>query len=819
MKKNEYANRLDIYFLLGSVVILFFLLIFRNTGLYPVVMSDEYWSSTCSRLLPMTDCANRPIYLYLLIYRFTNWFGDGFLVAGRVLNVLFFLASTPFIYWTARRVCSQRVASFVTVLILLGPINSYTAYFMPETLYFFTFWVFAWFMLSLDRASPWWKWCVGGVIWGLLALIKPHAVLVFPALTVYTVYLNLNNRLRGWVGAIGRVSLLISSFFAVKMLVGYACAGSSGLTLLGSEYGSIAGSTALDVSHYIQLFKWGINNIAVHGLVVCLLFGLPVAGSVACLLFPENTGADSFRVRKMSFFAWMILLNLIVVTGLFTASVVGQGPYETATRLHMRYYNFSLPLLLIITASQLSPELRVKNRRLRALTAIPVCVAMLYAGFAHMAPDAISFIDNPDLRGFRANPLLFYVLTGLSVLSLVVWVYASRLGVKFFIYLFLPLAVATSSFYVNRELRERLEPDIFDKAGVFVKQYLSDQEISRVLVAGSEPSGLFRTLFHLDNAKADLLMLEKGAPFSMSCLAADKDFVLLVGNHPVVDSAAYNLSGRGFKLLSSQPFPILNTFGTSLLKLPRTVGVADENALVSDGRTGFLAYGPYIPVEAGDYKLVLYGAGVHTDSCWVDITSGGGTVQYAQYPLVPVLSSQIIHIDEDVDDLEVRVFVGAGDRVRLEGYELVRTDDLPCPEVTKVLPARGLDFSSESLSALPRQVGSVDGNALVSDGQAGFLAFGPYASVSAGSYRLTLYGSAEYAESSWADVVSGSGTTRYNRWMIQPMLASEIINIDESADDIEIRVFVDQKAEVKLEGYQLIPYAVARKSDCRSEQE
>jgi phosphoglycerol transferase len=118
--------------------------------------------------------------------------------------------------------------------------------------------------------------------------------------------------------------------------------------------------------------------------------------------------------QKISIFAIAVLVNLILVTGLFTASVANTGPYETAMRLHMRYYDFAFPILLVIAASQLSSETNVGIRKWRALTAFPIGTAILYAVYTHLSPYTPSFVDSPELRGFTFKPTVFYVLSGIS---------------------------------------------------------------------------------------------------------------------------------------------------------------------------------------------------------------------------------------------------------------------------------------------------------------------------------------------------------------------------------------------------------------------
>jgi hypothetical protein len=99
---------------------------------------------------------------------------------------------------------------------------------------------------------------------------------------------------------------------------------------------------------------------------------------------------------------------------------------------------------------------------------------------------------------------------------------------------------------------------------------------------------------------------------------------------------------------------------------------------MSTGERGFLAYGPYLPMDAGDYKLVVKGSASSVATAWVDVVSERGTIQHAKFPLCEtpegksgVLASGRVILEEPVDDLEVRVYVEEQDIVCLDGYELV----------------------------------------------------------------------------------------------------------------------------------------------------
>jgi len=219
-------------FLVFAAIAIFIALLIRDSGLYPVVFADEYSYSRFSRLVAFAE-AGVPDYLYLAIYRLTNVCGDGFLNCARILNAVFFVASVPFIYLTAKRVTTSSVASIVAVLAILGPINTYTAYFMPEALYFLSFWIVTWFVLGLDNSSGPRSWCIAGILLGLSALVKPHALFILPALVAYIFFAKRKIE-GGWLRqAFGNACVFVAFTFLSKSLISYLVAGKAGLTFFG----------------------------------------------------------------------------------------------------------------------------------------------------------------------------------------------------------------------------------------------------------------------------------------------------------------------------------------------------------------------------------------------------------------------------------------------------------------------------------------------------------------------------------------------------------------------------------------------------------
>ncbi|MEO6596779.1 MAG: glycosyltransferase family 39 protein [Planctomycetota bacterium] len=543
-----------------AVTLVFVGLLMRSIGLYPVVLSDEYYHNRFSRLVAPAE-ASIPGYLYAAIYGLTNLCGDSYLQAARILNAFFFVAAAPFIYLSARRVCAHGVAAAIALLALLGPINSYTAYFMPEALYFLCFWVLTWLLLRLDATSGSTAWCSVGVMLGLSALVKPHALFCIPAVVAYIGYVAWRSR-EAWLMAAVRHALAFGLFtFATKLLIGFAFAGEAAFTLFGSLYGSIATETSSQTDRYLQLLSLACSNASGHLLGLAVMYALPVAAVMVTAFVRRAPGAPdaggSFETRRLSFWTLAVVSNLVAVVALFSASIAHVGP-EEILRLHMRYYNFTLPLLSLVAASQL--RARAGSARWRWALAVPVGAVAAYAAWSQLAPFAPNYVDSPELQGFLCNLSVFCVLSGLSLLSLLVWAFRPRIGAALFVYCLAPVATVVSTYYVNQKLRLHMTADVYDLAGMFTRQYLSYENQAKLLIVGSVAPGVARSLLYIDNPKAATIEdLPSGASYDPAHLPADKQWVLVIGDHPMQREDYFRVTMDGFVLVR-RPSPIAVDF-------------------------------------------------------------------------------------------------------------------------------------------------------------------------------------------------------------------------------------------------------------------
>lgn len=114
---------------------------------------------------------------------------------------------------------------------------------------------------------------------------------------------------------------------------------------------------------------------------------------------------------------------------------------------------------------------------------------------------------------------------------------------------------------------------------------------------------------------------------------------------------------------------------TDLASLPSQVGRAYSDGIETNHQSGFMVFGPYAPVAAGEYILDIFGSGSQINGAYAEVVSDKGRTLHAKYGLkgLPgnlLLSDGKIKLPVDVEDLEVRVWVTESDVLSLLGYRL-----------------------------------------------------------------------------------------------------------------------------------------------------
>ncbi|GJI88441.1 DUF7024 domain-containing protein [Duganella hordei] len=537
---------------LAALLAVFGYMTLRNVGMYPTVFGDEWTYSSFARLMPFRETLI-PNYLYYTVYGLTSACGDGYLECARLINAAFVVGAAPLIYLIARQYMTRQAAAVVAVLAALAPSNTYTAYFMPEAMYFWGFWLFSWSVLRGHGRAGVRAVAISSALLGLLALVKVHGLFLLPGYLVYLVYAAFARRGaaggRHWLRqALLLVAVALLTAAAVRFTVGYLYAGRQGLYLLGTMYANQAQTRpGLGV-----LLRLALTNLEGHLMALALMFGMPLAAAAQHCISRAQRGVAARGSSTLLAYAALMIPSLVAVTALFTALVAGGGA-ESGVRLHMRYYDFTLPLLLILAGVQLAPSRAGPGWRARLLVAVPLLLVM-GAACRYLIPFYTpNHIDSPSLFGMIHDPGSYQALIGFSLAAVLLWIARPRKAAQLFVYICTPVALVVSGANVNLYARMAQRPDAWVKAGLFAHHYLTPAEASRLTIVGDDILNLFKSRFFLDNTNVALLQLPHGQPITLASLPYPNGWLLVVGDYPLPEGAVRHSGLREYTLARVKP--------------------------------------------------------------------------------------------------------------------------------------------------------------------------------------------------------------------------------------------------------------------------
>lgn len=499
-------------------------LLYRNLGLSPAIFSDEWYYSKMSRLVPLSE-ATLPSYLYFWIMGASKMCGQGFLDCVRIGNALLFVGAGPFIYLCARQFTERRLAWLVALLAVLAPINLHTVFFMPESTYYFGFWVLSW--VALVKSADWrWPWraSVTGALLGALSLVKVHALFLLPALCLFLLYAHWAHGDR-WHEALLAMVLAALATFAVKLGVGYLLAGDPALSIIGSFYAGTKGESANRT--LLSLLQSAFINGRAHLMALAVLLGLPLAVLAYSLAGRLRRGRGGDRLDELHVYAMLMLAAAVGMTVAFTASIAHTGPTE-GLRLHMRYYNFVFPLMFIVAAA--TPRSDGHGRASRGLVALLVAV-LIGLAIWKLPLYTINMMDGPEMASVGLRDPYGALLAALQLLALLLWARRSRWAAPLFLFAVLPLLVAYGLFANWAYTRQLVNQWAGEKAGRFAYTHIPPAEHKLVTVAGSHLAMIMRAVFHIDNKDVAILQLPEGAPIESYNLPVYNKWLLVVGKH------------------------------------------------------------------------------------------------------------------------------------------------------------------------------------------------------------------------------------------------------------------------------------------------
>lgn len=543
-------------------------LVHRGAGTNPAVFADEWYYSKFSRLSPLAESI-LPSYLYLWIMRGTSVCGTGFLECGRMINAFAFVAAAPFIYGTARSFTDRPLAVWVALLSTVLPIGSFTAYFMPESIYYFGFCVLSWFVLTQDGNDRRIHAIISGVILGLLSLVKVHALFLLPAMCGYLVYLNASegSRRSSFGNAIVVAVIAAAAALLAKFGVGYLLVGKAGLSLFGSFYSSTA--DVAKPTSMADLLKMLYISGRGHVMALVILFAVPLAvilHALAGMVISRRAGPPETRLHVFTF---LMLGSALGMTVMYTASIAKLAPAE-GLRLHMRYYDFAFPLLLVVAAHALRRDQSRQFHKLAWVIATGAIALMLLAPFR--LPNYVQgHVDAPELTAIALRGWPLYTAIAMSLVMLILWVRKSKAAPALFLFLFMPAMAILTETRQEAVMQPLVSETQFDIAGKFIRDTMPRNDRKDLTVMGSGVGQLMRVMFYVDNKDADYIDLPYGAPITREQIPSGKRWALIIEPHAIPE---------GFQVVTRTDRYVLLEIG----KAPGAVtGTTLMNTLVPTG--------------------------------------------------------------------------------------------------------------------------------------------------------------------------------------------------------------------------------------------
>ena len=368
-----------------------------------------------------------------------------------------------------------------------------------------------------------------------------------------------------WTTCLVAAGTVLGAALATMGFLNYFLLGRSGFSLGPTYTTAVNKSTA--ASSIASLLYVAGGHIA----LVLSLYALPVlVVLMACVNGSVATRSLAERVRLKALLIFTVLTGcvLLITTSKFTVSVVGQSPFEQANRVHVRYYFFVLPLLLVLfvaTYERLDwSKMWIKNVFLGG------CIAMcVFAAYCILVLDRrynMYFPDFPDGFWFNMIPNIGRRLVLVCTCGTLLAYAWRRMSPALFLCTF-GFTSLVGNYYMSLYVIQ--QATVTDRAAPVFEKIIGRDRLDAGTVFDTEPGDgeAYRLLFDLP-AAYDLKLVTSQDPIAADMLPEGQEWALVTSSRPVKFSYAddfifgrYHLYLRGPKplrreteLVSSVPF-------------------------------------------------------------------------------------------------------------------------------------------------------------------------------------------------------------------------------------------------------------------------
>jgi len=525
----------------------------------PSIMGDEYVYTSAAKHLPFSEqyFSN---YLFSWVMSSTNMCGTDFYVCTKSINSIFFSLAVLFTFLIATRYLTFGWSVFVASVTALSPIAIPVSYFMPEIMYFSAMTGVVLVAIWVADQGKWPLWGIVGISLGIAALVKPHAIFMLPAFSVFALVVTYKLTSGSWFAGLRSAGTVVVGFIVSKFGLGFIFAGTEGLKLFGGygspvealtsvvanespTVGQEAGSQATGIELFLSV---SLSHLVMHLAVVLMIAGLPLLLSLRVMLSVAKKPEPVGPVSSLFILVGLITFSMIAVVALFEAYVTVGGD-DHSDRLILRYYEFLIPQFIVM--GLLLPRFTDSKIALRAFQGSIVIAAALFFSIFYPTNFDQQYADSSTLPGLAASGGLFIAIAAVISGAVLYWIFTPQEGNvligRFIMPLFLIVALVLSQ---SKLIEINGTQAYFDQAGWTSRDVLKDVPGDRIIVIGQTRTEVFTVKFWIDEPFIkDLLVLE-GSVVPLENVA-ESDYVVTLGN--IGTDFPYELvtEGEGFKVL------------------------------------------------------------------------------------------------------------------------------------------------------------------------------------------------------------------------------------------------------------------------------
>lgn len=330
--------------------------------------------------------------------------------------------------------------------------------------------------------------------------------------------------------------LASAATLALKFGLGWLLAGDEALSVFGSFYSATASQHVRRPLGELLRAAW--TSGSGHLMAIVVLLALPLALIVQAGVSRAARAEGGAALRQLWLYVFLMLAAAAGMAVMYTASISDVAPAEVL-RLHLRYYSFVFPLLLIVAAGAVgtqhasAPSAAHGGARTRAWPVALLVAILLLLGAWKLPAYSLNAVDGPEIHALALDQTAGRILVGIELLVLLLWAVGSRLAAPLFLLVAMPWMTVQGTLDTSdylQKINPLWQPEV---AGKFAHRYVPAQERQQITVVGNDGMQVMRAQFYIDAPDTGMLALAPDAPLEPYQMPLRSKWLLVIGHHPL----------------------------------------------------------------------------------------------------------------------------------------------------------------------------------------------------------------------------------------------------------------------------------------------